>query len=61
MGTPKSRADQDADAETTPEMKKKALIIGISGQDCAYLAKLLLDQGYEVHGSSRDHELTSFQ
>ena len=31
----------------------KALIIGISGQDGAYLAKLLLDQGYEVYGTSR--------
>ena len=27
---------------------KKALICGISGQDGAYLAKLLLDRGYEV-------------
>jgi GDPmannose 4,6-dehydratase len=42
-------------------MKNKALIIGISGQDGAYLAKLLLDKGYEVHGSSRDHELTTFR
>jgi GDPmannose 4,6-dehydratase len=39
---------------------KKALIIGISGQDGAYLAKLLLDEGYEVHGTSRDHEVSSF-
>lgn len=29
---------------------KKALIIGISGQDGAYLAKFLLDKGYEVCG-----------
>jgi len=41
-------------------MKKKALIIGVSGQDGSYLAKLLLDKGYEVHGSSRDHELATF-
>jgi GDPmannose 4,6-dehydratase len=33
---------------------KSALIFGISGQDGAYLAKLLIDQGYEVHGTSRD-------
>ena len=33
---------------------KKALIIGISGQDGAYLASLLLEKGYEVHGTSRD-------
>ncbi len=40
---------------------KKALIIGISGQDGAYLASLLLDKGYEVHGTSRDHEVSSFR
>ena len=33
---------------------KKALICGISGQDGAYLAKLLLDKGYDVWGTSRD-------
>ena len=31
-------------------MKKKAIITGISGQDGSYLAELLLDKGYEVHG-----------
>lgn len=39
---------------------KKALIIGVSGQDGAYLAQLLLKKGYEVHGTSRDHEVASF-
>jgi len=39
---------------------KKALIIGVSGQDGAYLAKLLLEKGYEVYGTSRDHEVSSF-
>ena len=39
---------------------KKALIIGISGQDGPYLANLLLHKGYEVHGTSRDSELSSF-
>lgn len=39
---------------------KKALIIGISGQDGAYLARLLLGKGYEVHGTSRDHEVSAF-
>lgn len=39
---------------------KKALIIGISGQDGSYLAKYLLEKGYEVHGTSRDHEVSSF-
>ena len=32
---------------------KKALISGITGQDGAYLARLLLDKGYEVHGIKR--------
>lgn len=34
-------------------MKKKALITGITGQDGAYLAALLLNKGYEVHGVKR--------
>ena len=33
--------------------KKKALIAGITGQDGAYLAELLLEKGYEVHGVQR--------
>jgi GDPmannose 4,6-dehydratase len=41
-------------------MKTKALIFGVSGQDGAYLARLLLDKGYEVHGTSRDHEASTF-
>lgn len=40
--------------------RRKALIIGISGQDGAYLAKLLLDKGYEVVGTSRDAQTASF-
>src|SRR3989338_3131286 len=32
---------------------KKALIIGITGQDGSYLAELLLSKGYEVHGTIR--------
>lgn len=40
--------------------KRSALIIGISGQDGGYLAQLLLDKGYEVYGSSRDHEVAAF-
>ena len=40
---------------------KRALIIGISGQDGAYLSKLLLDKGYQVYGASRDAEITSFK
>jgi nucleoside-diphosphate-sugar epimerase len=32
---------------------KKALITGITGQDGSYLAELLLEKGYEVHGMVR--------
>jgi GDPmannose 4,6-dehydratase len=42
-------------------MTKRALICGISGQDGSYLAKLLLERGYEVWGSSRDAEQSPFQ
>jgi len=38
----------------------KALICGISGQDGSYLAQLLLEKGYEVHGTSRDAQITTF-
>ena len=34
-------------------MTRKALITGITGQDGAYLAQLLLSKGYEVHGMAR--------
>ncbi len=34
-------------------MSKKALITGITGQDGAYLAELLLNKGYDVHGIKR--------
>lgn len=34
-------------------MKKKALITGVTGQDGSYLAELLLEMGYEVHGIKR--------
>ncbi len=33
--------------------KKVALVSGVTGQDGAYLAQLLLDKGYEVHGIKR--------
>jgi GDPmannose 4,6-dehydratase len=39
---------------------RKSLIIGISGQDGSYLAELLLKKGYEVHGTSRDADLSNF-
>jgi GDPmannose 4,6-dehydratase len=42
-------------------MATKALICGISGQDGTYLAQLLLGKGYEVYGTSRDAQLSTFQ
>lgn len=41
-------------------MTKCALICGISGQDGAYLAQLLLDKGYRVAGTSRDVQMSRF-
>jgi GDPmannose 4,6-dehydratase len=38
----------------------KALICGVSGQDGAYLAQLLLGKGYEVHGTARDAQMATF-
>ncbi|MEH2374728.1 GDP-mannose 4,6-dehydratase [Nostoc sp.] len=40
---------------------KKALICEISGQDGAYLAQLLLNQGYTICGTSRDAQISSFK
>ncbi len=40
---------------------KKALITGITGQDGAYLAELLLSKGYEVHGVKRRTSLINTQ
>jgi GDPmannose 4,6-dehydratase len=39
---------------------KTALICGVSGQDGAYLAKLLLGKGYRVVGTSRDAQVSLF-
>lgn len=41
-------------------MNKTALIFGISGQDGAYLARLLLQKGYKVVGTSRDAQISGF-
>lgn len=38
---------------STSDAHKKALIFGITGQDGAYLAELLLSKGYDVHGVKR--------
>lgn len=42
-------------------MKKKALITGVTGQDGSYLAELLLEKGYEVHGIKRRASLFNTQ
>ena len=42
-------------------MIPKALITGITGQDGAYLAELLLDKGYEVHGMVRRSSTENFE
>jgi GDPmannose 4,6-dehydratase len=39
---------------------KRALICGVSGQDGAYLAKFLIEKGYQVWGTSRDAQVANF-
>ncbi len=46
-------------SETT-EQPRRALIFGVGGQDGAYLAQLLVEKGYEVHGTSRDSDVSLF-
>jgi GDPmannose 4,6-dehydratase len=41
--------------------QKRAVVCGVSGQDGAYLAELLLTKGYDVVGTSRDCQLNSFR
>ena len=40
---------------------KKALVCGVSGQDGAYIARFLLEKGYEVYGGSRDSQMSTFK
>jgi GDPmannose 4,6-dehydratase len=40
---------------------KTALVIGVSGPEGAYLAKLLFEKGYQVWGTSRDAQVSSFK
>jgi GDPmannose 4,6-dehydratase len=42
-------------------MAKQALITGITGQDGSYLAELLLDKGYDVHGMVRRSSTENFE
>jgi GDPmannose 4,6-dehydratase len=44
-----------------PPATKRALVAGITGQDGAYLAELLLAKGYEVHGIKRRASLFNTQ
>ena len=57
MSQAMTQAITPAMTQATP---RRALICGISGQDGAYLAQLLLHKGYEVWGTSRDAEMVSF-
>ena len=41
------------DDSQLPTPAQRALITGITGQDGSYLAELLLEKGYEVHGIVR--------
>jgi GDPmannose 4,6-dehydratase len=43
------------------ERVKRALVTGITGQDGSYLAELLLDKGYEVHGMVRRSSTERFE
>jgi GDPmannose 4,6-dehydratase len=47
------KSDAQAANGVTQEYMKKALVTGITGQDGSYLAELLLEKGYEVHGIIR--------
>ncbi|MFP6659170.1 MAG: GDP-mannose 4,6-dehydratase, partial [Pirellulales bacterium] len=42
-------------------MSRRALITGITGQDGTYLAELLLEKGYEVHGMVRRSSTGNFE
>jgi GDPmannose 4,6-dehydratase len=42
-------------------MPHRALILGIAGQDGSYLARFLINRGYEVHGTSRDAQVARFE
>ena len=42
-------------------MVKKALIIGANGQDASYLAEMLVEKGYEVHGTVRRNSVPESQ
>jgi NAD(P)-dependent dehydrogenase (short-subunit alcohol dehydrogenase family) len=45
--------DEQAAKKPKTDERKRALITGITGQDGSYLAELLIEKGYEVHGIIR--------
>jgi len=49
-----------SDTAEISSIARRALICGVSGQDGAYLARMLLTRGYEVFGTSRDAQISSF-
>jgi GDPmannose 4,6-dehydratase len=51
----------NGDSTATRSDSRRALICGVSGQDGAYLARFLLSKGYEVFGTSRDAQISSFR
>jgi GDP-D-mannose dehydratase len=58
VSQPRTRGERLHDAASPAEplvtaARKRALITGITGQDGAYLAELLIEKGYEVHGIKR--------
>src|SRR5207302_5686946 len=50
---PAPRRSRQRDGLDFRPMAKTALVTGITGQDGSYLAELLLEKGYEVHGIVR--------
>jgi GDPmannose 4,6-dehydratase len=53
MSESPSEPESRAPRPRVPGTEKRALITGISGQDGSYLAELLIEKGYEVHGIIR--------
>jgi GDPmannose 4,6-dehydratase len=51
----------DASPKVAAQVSRRALITGITGQDGSYLADLLLEKGYEVHGMVRRASTETFQ
>src|SRR5205807_260427 len=55
-----SPAGSDRGVPRKADGMKRALITGITGQDGSYLAELLLENGYEVHGIVRRSSSENF-